>query len=156
MISRARFMARCCSNSLGTRVSINSCFRRSARSAPFVSAHQSSPFSSPAGRSCSLHRSGTRICHRRALRFPPLRGSQPRTKRLMQHGLVHTYPQHRQLNCTQRTELVIKCFVRDDVVLILHPRDHWPESRAIRSDQKPGGLAEPLGEPRGFEVSQDL
>ena len=30
--------------------------------------------------------------------------------------------------CTQRTELLIKCVVRDNVVLIFHPFNHWPES----------------------------
>ena len=30
--------------------------------------------------------------------------------------------------CTFRTKLSVKCFVRDDVLLILHPFDHWPES----------------------------
>ena len=30
--------------------------------------------------------------------------------------------------CTQRTELLVKCFVRDNVVLIFHPFDHCPES----------------------------
>ena len=52
MISRARFMARCCSNLLGTRTSsaaldVNhhkSCCRRTTRFAPFVSADQFFPY----------------------------------------------------------------------------------------------------------------
>ena len=125
-------------------VFVESC-RRSARFAP---AH----FSSPAGRSCSSHRSGTTICRRRALHFPPHRGSQRRTNRLnacRPDGAVPLQEQHRSFHflsvkcnldlfalllhvftwfCTCRTSLSGKCFVRDDAVLIFHPFDHWPES----------------------------
>ena len=68
----------------------------------------------------------------------------------VQHGLLNTFPEHRPLVQTQRTELLIKCFVRDNVVLIFHPLDHWPES----SNQTPRGLPEPLGESRRFSLER--
>ena len=74
VISRARFMARCCSNSLGTRVSSAAVLMSSSRAVvvvPLDLLHSyrrtsSSHFSSPAGRSCSLHRSGTKICRKKS------------------------------------------------------------------------------------------
>ena len=56
--------------------------------------------------------------------------------------------------CTQRTELKIKCFVRENDVWIFHPLDHRPESCATRSSQKPCGLPEPLGESRRFSLER--
>ena len=38
------------------------------------------------------------------------------------------------------------------IMLIFHPFDHWRESWAIRSNQEPCGLPEPLGEPRRFSL----
>ena len=71
--SCAVLMARCCSNSLGTRASSAAVLMSSSRVAVVVPldllrSHRrtsSSHFSSPAGRSCSLHRSGTRMCRRK-------------------------------------------------------------------------------------------
>ena len=59
-----------------TRAPIAAVLMSSSRAAANVS-----HFLSPAGRSCSLHRSGTSICRKSALCFPPLRGLQRRTKR---------------------------------------------------------------------------
>ena len=56
--------------------------------------------------------------------------------------------------CVKRTELLFECFVRDNVVLIFHPLNHWPECCAIRSNQKPRGLPEPLGERRRFSLER--
>ena len=146
MTSRARcLMARCCSNSLGTRASSAAVLMSSSRVAVVVpldllrSCRRTSPshFSSPAGRSCSLHRSGTRICRRNAVRFPPLRGSQRRAKRhsasrpesaaqrtisklslsveaTVQHGRVRSFPEHRQqvLRPTDRTVDRVLPFVK--------------------------------------------
>ena len=80
----------------------------------------SSHCSSPAARSCSLHRSGTKISRRKAPHFPPLRGSNdgpndstpPDLVVLLEeryrsfhflsrpevhHGLLHSLPEHHQL-----------------------------------------------------------
>ena len=110
----------------------------------------SSHVSSPAGRSCSVQRSGNRICRRSALRFPPLRGFQRRTNRLNASrpdgaaprtmsklslsvksesanmdlfGLVQNVG-----SLTRRTELLLECVVRGNIVLIFHRVNHWPES----------------------------
>ena len=131
----------------------------------------SSHLSCPAGKSCSLHRSGTKTCRKRALvGFPPRRGAQRRTNRLdasrrdgaapRSTSKLSLFCQRQKCNmnlfalllkifncfCTHRSKLSIKCFVRDDVVLIFHAFDHWPESWAISSNQKPRRLPEPLSE----------
>ena len=42
--------------------------------------------------------------------------------------------------------------VRDDVVVIFHPIDHWRNAKTVCGDQEPGSLPEPLGEPRSFPL----
>ena len=86
VIGRARFMARCCSNSRGTRASSAAVLMSLSRAVVVpldlllsYRRTSSSHFSSPARRSCSLHRSGNKMYRRRALRFPPLGASQRRT-----------------------------------------------------------------------------
>ena len=89
VISRARFMGKYCSNSLGTRNSSTAVLMSLSRAPVVVPLDwllsyrltSASHFSSLVGGSCCLHRSGARICRRSALHFPPLRGAQRRTKR---------------------------------------------------------------------------
>ena len=160
VISRARFMARCRSNSLGTRTSSATVLMSSPRAAVVVPLDlllscrrtSSSHFSSPSSRSSSLHRSGTKICRRRALRFlhsedpndglnvatvPDLMVPLQERHRSflflsspeMQHGPVRSSPEN-VFNwlCTYRTELSVKCFLRHGLILIFHPFDHWQEN----------------------------
>ena len=157
-------MARCCSNSHGTRASSAALLMSSSTAAVVVPLHlllsyqrtSSSHFSSPAGRSCSLHQSGTGICRKSALRLPPLRGSQRRTKRRSASRPDGAAPrmisklslfQSQMCNMdlfalfqnivSQRTELLIECFVRDNVVSIFHPFGLWPESHKQQSTPLP-------------------
>ena len=127
-------------------------------------------FRIPAGKSCSLHRSGTRI-----LRFPPPRGSQPQTKRLSAsrpdgtprtmsklslpvkaRGAAWTcslfFQNTVNMFLTKRTELLFECVVRDNMFLIFHKLNHWPKSCPVRSDPNPCGLPQPLGESCRFSV----
>ena len=86
----SNLLVRCCANSLGTRASSAAVLMSSPRAVvvgplDLLLSYRwtsSSYSSSPAGKSCNLHRSGTKMCRKRALRFPPLRGSQRRTNRL--------------------------------------------------------------------------
>ena len=146
MTSRAPFMARCCSNSLGTRASSTTVLLSSSRVAVVVPLDllcsyrrtSSSHFSSPAGRSCSLHRSGTKICRRK---MPcvfhhsedpddgPKRHSASRpdsaaqrtitklslsVEAKVQHGLVRSFPEHREqvLRPADRTVDRVLSFVK--------------------------------------------
>ena len=135
VISRARFMARCCSNSPGTRGSSAAVLLSSSRAVVVTPLDvvlsyrwtSSSHFSSPAGRSCNLHRSGTKICRDGALRFPPLRGSQRRTNRLNASRLDGAGPGTTlklvlSVNARSATREPVRSFL-DHLQLVLHLPD---------------------------------
>ena len=133
-------MSKFCSGWLGTRASSAAVSKASSIGVVVVPLDfllsyrrtSSSHFSSRSEIPSSLHRSGTKMCRKSALRSPPLKGPQRRTNRLdlmvaLQEQIEAFSFCRRQkckmnlfallLNffnwfCTNRTKLSIKCFVR--------------------------------------------
>ena len=151
--SRARPTARCLFNLLGTRASCAAVLISSSRAAVVVPLDflllsyqriSSSHFSSAAGRSCSLHRSGTRIGRTSALRFTYSEDPNDRPNvaalpdlmvllqercrsfrvlsklRLHNMDLFALFQNIVNWFFTQRTEQVFECVVRDNMVLFFY------------------------------------
>ena len=141
VISRARIMARCCSNSLGTRASSAAVLMSSSRAAVVVPLDLLEPRFVAEELFALLHSEDPNdVPNVSALPDLMVLLKERSSKLSLSVKARSTDLFALFLNivnwfCTQRTELSVKCSVRDDVVLIFHPFHPLGESRRFSHER---------------------